>query len=91
MSDSTFDLSFESELDEFDPLEDTGADDDDNEGGDYTAISSATDAPAQQSEAKADDRTPAERIDDLFKSMARAERCCWASYPSCKSPKPPRP
>ena len=27
MSDSTFDLSFESELDEFDPLEDTGADD----------------------------------------------------------------
>ena len=70
MSDSTFDLSFESELDEFDPLEDTGADDDDSEGGDYTAISSATDAPAQQSEAKTDDRTPAERIDDLFKSMA---------------------
>lgn len=66
MSDSTFDLSFDSELDEFDPLEDTGADD---EGGDYTAISSATDAPAQQSEAKTDDRTPAERIDDLFDSM----------------------
>ena len=70
MSDSTFDLSFESELDEFDPLEDTGADDDDNEGGDYTAISSATDAPAQQLEAESDNRTPAERIDDLFKSMA---------------------
>ena len=70
MSDSTFDLSFDSELDEFDPLEDTGADDDENEGGDYTAISSATDAPAQQLEAESDNRTPAERIDDLFKSMA---------------------
>ena len=70
MSDSTFDLSFDSELDEFDPLEDTGEDENDDEGGDYTAISSATDAPAQQSEAKTDDRTPAERIDDLFKSMA---------------------
>ena len=52
MSDSTFDLSFDSELDEFDPLEDTGADDDDSEGGDYTAISSATDAPAQQLDAE---------------------------------------
>ena len=70
MSDSTFDLSFDSELDEFDPLEDTSEDENDDEGGDYTAISSATDAPAQQSEAKTDDRTPAERIDDLFKSMA---------------------
>ena len=70
MSDSTFDLSFDSELDEFDPLEDTGADDDENEGGDYTAISSATDAPAQQLEAESDNHTPAERIDDLFKSMA---------------------
>ena len=70
MSDSTFDLSFDSELDEFDPLEDTGADDDENEGGDYTAISSATDVPAQQLEAESDNRTPAERIDDLFKSMA---------------------
>ena len=69
MSDSTFDLSFDSELDEFDPLEDTGADDDD-EGGDYTAISSATDAPAQQLDAESDSRTPTERIDDLFKSMA---------------------
>ena len=69
MSDSTFDLSFDSELDEFDPLEDTGEDENDDEGGDYTAISSATDAPAQQSEAKTDDRTPAERIDDLFSSM----------------------
>ena len=70
MSDSTFDLSFDSELDEFDPLEDTGADDDENDGGDYTAISSATDVPAQQLEAESDNRTPAERIDDLFKSMA---------------------
>ena len=69
MSDSTFDLSFDSELDEFDPLEDTGADDDD-EGSDYTAISSATDAPAQQLDAESDSRTPTERIDDLFKSMA---------------------
>ena len=69
MSDSTFDLSFDSELDEFDPLEDAGENDNEDEGGDYTAISSATDAPAQLSEAKTDDRTPAERIDDLFDSM----------------------
>ena len=89
MSDSTFDLSFDSELDEFDPLEDTGADDDD-EGGDCTAISSAIDAPAQQLDAESDSRTPTERIDDLFK-WPRAARCCWASCPSCKSRKPPRP
>ena len=72
MSDSTFDL-FDSELDEFDPLEDTGADEDEEaEGGDYTAISSATDTPGadEQPAEPVDTRTPEERIEDLFKSMA---------------------
>lgn len=70
MSDSTFDL-FDSELDEFDPLEDTGADEDEEaDGGDVTAISAATDTPEAQPAEPVDTRTPEERIDDLFKSMA---------------------
>lgn len=69
MSDSTFDL-FDSELDEFDPLEDTGADEEEDEGGDIAAISAATDTPGEQPAEPVDTRTPEERIDDLFKSMA---------------------
>ena len=69
MSDSTFDL-FDSELDEFDPLEDTGADEEEDEGGDITAVSAATDTPGEQPAEPVDTRTPEERIDDLFKSMA---------------------
>ena len=69
MSDSTFNL-FDSELDEFDPLEDTGADEEEDEGGDIAAISAATDTPGEQPAEPVDTRTPEERIDDLFKSMA---------------------
>ena len=69
MSDSTFDL-FDSELDEFEPLEDTGADEEEDEGGDIAAISAATDTPGEQPAEPVDTRTPEERIDDLFKSMA---------------------
>ena len=70
MSDSTFDL-FDSELDEFDPLEDTGADEDEvAEGDDEAAISYAPDTNEEQQAAHAATRTPEERIDDLFASMA---------------------
>lgn len=69
-SDSTFDLSLDADYDEFDPLEDT--DDEDVEGVEHTAVSAATDAPgdAAQQGPVVDSRTPEERIDDLFESMA---------------------
>lgn len=68
--DSKFDLTLDAGYDDFDPLEDTG-EDEDEEGAEHTAVSAATDAPGEVAQAPAADaRTPQERIDDLFKSMA---------------------
>lgn len=69
--DSKFDLTLDAGYDDFDPLEDTG-EDEDEEGAERTAVSAATDAPDANAhpQAAADERTPKERIDDLFESMA---------------------
>ena len=68
--DSKFDLTLDAGYDDFDPLEDVG-EDEDEEGAEHTAVSAATDAPdAIEQAPAADARTPQERIDDLFKSMA---------------------
>ena len=70
--DSKFDLTLDAGYDDFDPLEDVG-EDEDEEGAEHTAVSAATDAPdAIEQAPAADARTPQERIDDLFKSMAPA-------------------
>ncbi len=69
-SDSTFDLTLDSELDEFDPLADVGEDDEENESADIAPVGSATDEPVAAPAVAVDTRTPQERIDDLFKSMA---------------------
>ncbi len=77
--DSKFDLSLDSEFDEFDPLADTGEDEDDEFGSNEdAAISAATDAAALGAAdaaagvqvAQAEEIPAAERIDKLFESMA---------------------
>lgn len=86
--DSTFDYSLDSEFDEFDPLEDTGADDDED-GGDYgesAAISAATDAPAQAPAVKQDTRTASERTADLLKAMAPRRKVLLGILAYCKEP-----
>lgn len=89
---STFDLSFDSEFEEFDPLEDTGADDDEAEGqGDEFAatLSAATDAPADEAPiVPADTRTASERTADLLKSMAPRRKVLLGILAFCTEPQP---
>ncbi len=88
-SDSTFDLTLDSELDEFDPLADTGEDAEDGDSADIAPVGSATDEPVAAPAVAVDTRTPQERIDDLFKSMAPRRKVLLGILACCSGdPKP---
>ena len=88
-----FDLSLESDYDEFDPLEDTGSEDDEQDAGSgefSAAVASAGDAPdpAAATGPAPDTRTAEERTDDLIASMAPRRKVLLGILAFCAEPRP---
>lgn len=85
-----FDLSLDSEYDEFDPLADAGEDNDaEGEGGEYLPTATAAETAAQAQDAApaaVDERPASERIADLFKSMAPRRKVLLGILAFCQEP-----
>lgn len=88
-NDSTnFNLSLDAELDEFDPLEDSEPETEDDAGGEYLAPAGLTPEAIAAAQPAHDDRPAEERMSDLLTSMAPRRKVLLGILSFCHEPQP---